>query len=161
LEEIEKQPQVPEPSGGEQGSPAFCVDPFADAIPETVFRLLDRVVPDEEVPREDLQPSDLPLEPGSDVLVHPGMGREQTDHDRLAAHFMNGVAQEARIPFVQDVHDAIAVNGTPALADLAAAGGTGLDFFCDGLAACGTEFHEGLLSNRRGDARFGSIIILP
>jgi hypothetical protein len=68
---------------------------------------------------------------------------------------MNGVAQEARIPFVQDVHDAIAVNGTPALADLAAAGGTGLHFFCDGLAACGAEFHGGLLRIKGRSLRSG------
>jgi hypothetical protein len=63
----------------------------------------------------------------------------------LILSFSDSMAEKARIPFMEDVDNPIAVDGTPALTDLIAAGRARLDVLCDGLSADRTDFHEAFL----------------
>jgi hypothetical protein len=62
----------------------------------------------------------------------------------LIRSFSDSMAEKARIPFMEDVDNPIAVDGTPALTDLIAARGAELDVLCDGLSTDRTDFHEAL-----------------
>ena len=87
---------------------------------------------------------EFPFQTLGDGAVHPRFAGENPQHDRRVPPRLHGTAQNAGIAFVQDVEDAVIIDGLPPLADHTPAGGAGGYFFRQKLAALLTYFHETL-----------------
>jgi hypothetical protein len=141
VKQVDQQASIGQPARGEQGSPTLGVDPFADAIPQAVLGATDGMVADKALVRQLFQLLELALQPGGHLRIHAGGGGEKADHDVLVSAFADGAAQEGGVAFVEDIDDAVVVDGAAAFGDPAAAGGAGGDSLRYRLTTDRAGFH--------------------
>jgi hypothetical protein len=85
------------------------------------------------------------LEPRSNLRTYPRPWGEQTDHHMLIRALTDGSTEKGGIAFVEDIDDAVIIDGLAALAQVSTAGGAGSNFLRDRLAARRAEFHNQIL----------------
>jgi hypothetical protein len=84
----------------------------------------------------------------------PPIVSEKPEHDMFAGAFAKGTAKKSGVALVHGIDDAVVVYGLTTFADVLPTDGTNKDFIRDGLTACRTKFHAGLLhSERAGTAQ--------